>query len=260
MNAYDSLQEGPSSVVRAEVRKMSAQARITEQLAGTDVKLQDQQYAQLGREMAGEDSLEAVLAAPARRAGGRVAGEPGPRARARANACGQPAGGAADRRAAARAAADLTDRGPATRVGDDPTGQPTASGPTGQPAGAMPRPGFIEELSRAHYARLARCIVLSGNTNDLFPVGPLDSPRYVSLEAVLADAFGRARYPRRGADVPFVVLTLKASGIVFASDGDRVGHRRHRRPRRLIATRASPATWPPSCARWPRSGRPRSSL
>jgi hypothetical protein len=42
---------------------MSAQARITEQLAGTDVKLQDQQYAQLGREMAGEDSLEAVLAA-----------------------------------------------------------------------------------------------------------------------------------------------------------------------------------------------------
>ena len=54
MNAYDSLQEGPSSVVRAEVRKMSAQARITEQLAGTDVKLQDQQYAQLGREMAGE--------------------------------------------------------------------------------------------------------------------------------------------------------------------------------------------------------------
>ena len=63
MHAYDSLQEGPSSVVRAEVRKMSAQARITEQLAGTDVKLQDQQYAQLGKEMAGEDSLEAVLAA-----------------------------------------------------------------------------------------------------------------------------------------------------------------------------------------------------
>jgi chromosome segregation ATPase len=63
MNAYDSLQEGPSSVVRAEVRKMSAQARITEQLAGTDVKLQDQQYEQLGREMEGEDSLEAVLAA-----------------------------------------------------------------------------------------------------------------------------------------------------------------------------------------------------
>ncbi len=83
------------------------------------------------------------------------------------------------------------------------------------------RPGFIEELSRAHYARLARCIVLSGNTNDLFPVGPADASRYVSLEAVLADAFGRARYPRRGGEVPFVVLTLKAGGIVFASDADR---------------------------------------
>jgi hypothetical protein len=83
------------------------------------------------------------------------------------------------------------------------------------------RPGFIEELSRAHYARLARCIVLSGNTNDLFPVGPADAPRYVSLEAVLTDAFGRARYPRRGGEVPFVVLTLKAGGIVFASDADR---------------------------------------
>ena len=86
----------------------------------------------------------------------------------------------------------------------------------------MPRPGFIEELSRAHYARLARCVVLHGNTNDLFPIGPLDSPRYGSLEAVLSDAFGHARYPRRGADVPFVVMTLKASGIVFASDTDRV--------------------------------------
>jgi len=89
------------------------------------------------------------------------------------------------------------------------------------PARAEGRPGFIEELSRAHYARLARCVVLSGNTNDLFPVGLPETPRYVSLEAVLADAFGRARDPRRGAEVPFVVLTLKANGITFASDGDR---------------------------------------
>ena len=60
---------------------MSAQARITEQLAGTDVKLQDQQYAQLGREMAGEDSLEAVLAARrAEREGGGVATPRGRRA------------------------------------------------------------------------------------------------------------------------------------------------------------------------------------
>ena len=89
------------------------------------------------------------------------------------------------------------------------------------PAGIETRPGFIDELSRAHYARLARCIVLSGNINDLFPIGAADGPRYVSLEAVLTDAFGRARYPRRGAGVPFVALTLKANGIVFANDGDR---------------------------------------
>jgi hypothetical protein len=95
------------------------------------------------------------------------------------------------------------------------------SGEQAIPARAEARPGFIEELSRAHYARLARCVVLSGNINDLFPVGPADHLRYVSLETVLADAFGRARYPRRGAEVPFVVLTLKANGIVFADEGDR---------------------------------------
>ncbi len=44
---------------------MSSQARITEKLAGTDVRLQDQQYAQLGRELEGADSLEAVLTCPA---------------------------------------------------------------------------------------------------------------------------------------------------------------------------------------------------
>ena len=42
---------------------MSSQARITEKLAGTDVKLQDQEYATLGKQMEGEDSLEAVLRA-----------------------------------------------------------------------------------------------------------------------------------------------------------------------------------------------------
>lgn len=63
MNASDSLREGPTATVREQVRTMSAQARITEKLVGTDVNLQDRQYADLGREMAGEDSLEAVLKA-----------------------------------------------------------------------------------------------------------------------------------------------------------------------------------------------------
>jgi chromosome segregation ATPase len=63
MNAADSLKEGPTATVREQVRQMSSQARITEKLAGTDVKLQDQEYATLGRELEGEDSLEAVLKA-----------------------------------------------------------------------------------------------------------------------------------------------------------------------------------------------------
>ena len=63
MNASDSLKEGPTATVREQVRQMGAQARITEKLAGTDVRLQDQEYAQLGKELEGEDSLEAVLRA-----------------------------------------------------------------------------------------------------------------------------------------------------------------------------------------------------
>jgi phage shock protein A len=63
MNASDSLKEGPTATVREQVRQMSSQARITEKLAGTDVKLQDQEYATLGKQMEGEDSLEAVLKA-----------------------------------------------------------------------------------------------------------------------------------------------------------------------------------------------------
>ncbi len=63
MNASDSLKEGPTATVREQVRQMSAQARITEKLAGTDVTLQDRQYAELGRDLEGADLLEAVLAA-----------------------------------------------------------------------------------------------------------------------------------------------------------------------------------------------------
>jgi chromosome segregation ATPase len=63
MNASDSLREGPTATVREQVRQMSSQARITEKLAGTDVRLQDQEYATLGHALEGSDSLEAVLRA-----------------------------------------------------------------------------------------------------------------------------------------------------------------------------------------------------
>jgi chromosome segregation ATPase len=63
MNASDSLHEGPTATVREQVRQMSSQARITEKLAGTDVRLQDRQYADLGRDLEGQDSLDAILRA-----------------------------------------------------------------------------------------------------------------------------------------------------------------------------------------------------
>jgi chromosome segregation ATPase len=76
MNAADSLKEGPTATVREQVRGMAAQARITEKLAGTDVKLQDRQYADLGREMEGADSLEAVLRARKAQRAAAEGGEP----------------------------------------------------------------------------------------------------------------------------------------------------------------------------------------
>jgi chromosome segregation ATPase len=89
MNASDSLKEGPTATVREQVRQMSSQARITEKLAGTDVRLQDQEYAQLGKEMEGSDSLEAVLRA--RKAQREAAGVPLPEAETTESEAGAPA-------------------------------------------------------------------------------------------------------------------------------------------------------------------------
>ena len=100
MNASDSLHEGPTATVREQVRQMSSQARITEKLAGTDVKLQDQEYAQLGKVMEGSDSLRRS-SRPARRSA-PPRGCAGPR---------QPDGRVSGRRRqrrADRAAADLS--------------------------------------------------------------------------------------------------------------------------------------------------------
>jgi chromosome segregation ATPase len=89
MNAADSLKEGPTATVREQVRGMAAQARITEKLAGTDVKLQDRQYADLGREMEGADSLEAILRA---RKAQRDAGKGEPEAETPAGEASETAG------------------------------------------------------------------------------------------------------------------------------------------------------------------------
>jgi hypothetical protein len=87
---------------------------------------------------------------------------------------------------------------------------------------ALPRPAFLDELSRSHYARLARCIVLTGNVDDLFVGVSPDGPRYVGLERLLRDAFHRARYPTTGREIRFIVLTLRSDGIAFAADEDRL--------------------------------------
>lgn len=82
------------------------------------------------------------------------------------------------------------------------------------------RPGFLDELSGAHYARLARCIVLSGNVDDLFE-NPGEGPRYVGLDRLLRESFHHARYPTTNQPVRFLVLTLRSDGVVFASEEDR---------------------------------------
>jgi hypothetical protein len=93
----------------------------------------------------------------------------------------------------------------------------TAAGPEAGPV--LARPAFLEELSRAHYARLARCVVLAGNVNDLFP--STEAGRWVGLDRLLRGAFHRARYPTTGEEIRFIVLTLRSDGIGFASDADR---------------------------------------
>ncbi len=63
MNAQDSLRESPVAAVQERVKRLSAQARITEKLVGTDVKLQDQEYERLGAQSRSGTDFEALLAA-----------------------------------------------------------------------------------------------------------------------------------------------------------------------------------------------------
>jgi hypothetical protein len=71
-----------------------------------------------------------------------------------------------------------------------------------------PRPAFVQELSAAHYAELSRCVVLTGNIHDLFPV---ESDSGVS---------SRARYPRRGGTESFVILGMTGGRVSFPVAAD----------------------------------------
>lgn len=63
MNAQDSLNDSPVGAVMEKVRNLSAQARISEKLAGSDVKLQDRDYEMLGQQSETEGAFEVMLAA-----------------------------------------------------------------------------------------------------------------------------------------------------------------------------------------------------
>ncbi len=63
MNAQDSLQDSPVAAVMEKVKTLSSQARISEKLAGSDVKLQDRDYEMLGQQTESDGAFEVMLAA-----------------------------------------------------------------------------------------------------------------------------------------------------------------------------------------------------
>lgn len=62
-NLQRSMDRGPIDAVRQHNKELSAKARISEKLAGTDVRLQDEEYAREGQKTAARSQLDQVLAA-----------------------------------------------------------------------------------------------------------------------------------------------------------------------------------------------------
>lgn len=58
-----SLDRGPISAVMEANKKLSAKARISQKLAGTDVRLQDKEYERAGRQSTARSKMEQMLAA-----------------------------------------------------------------------------------------------------------------------------------------------------------------------------------------------------
>jgi hypothetical protein len=63
MGIKTSYEEGPVSLVLEENRRLRAQARVTEKMAGTNVELQDTMYADAGRSSESGDIFAKMLAA-----------------------------------------------------------------------------------------------------------------------------------------------------------------------------------------------------
>ena len=64
-----SFERGPLDAVREANRKLTAQARVSQKLAGTDVEAQDQEYAAKGRGVAAGDVMRQMLAERAAKRG-----------------------------------------------------------------------------------------------------------------------------------------------------------------------------------------------
>ncbi len=63
MGIKTSYEDGPVSLVLEENRRLTAQARVTEKMAGTSVELQDTMYAEAGRSSESGDVFTKMLAA-----------------------------------------------------------------------------------------------------------------------------------------------------------------------------------------------------
>ncbi|MDP3696545.1 MAG: hypothetical protein Q8R55_00765 [Candidatus Taylorbacteria bacterium] len=63
LSLESSLDRGPIEAVRKKNRELSAQARVTSEIAGTDSRLQDKEYERAGQGVVGEDLFENMLSA-----------------------------------------------------------------------------------------------------------------------------------------------------------------------------------------------------
>src|SRR5437667_6726681 len=82
------------------------------------------------------------------------------------------------------------------------------------------RPAFIQALSEAHYAELCRCVILTGNIYDLFPLDVGGVVRFESVTRALQTTLTQARYPRRGGSESFIVVVVNGGKIDFANPVD----------------------------------------
>ena len=107
------------------------------------------------------------------------------------------------------------------------------------------RPVFLDELSEAHYAKLARCIVLTGNIHDIFPIPKDDGTvEFLSLSESLYSLIERAKPPsqkiiQNGSKGGLIPMILRSDGIKFLDPADS----KHLRDRAQLLTKSEESSW-----------------